>query len=88
MDSIPPLMASQADGRQALDWSSPHCSKAAARICVEKTALSTIKVPRSTDSHLMLKTSDPMTIVATVPHQHAYGAEASIRHPLYSIGDS
>jgi acyl-coenzyme A synthetase/AMP-(fatty) acid ligase len=49
---------------------------------------SLVTVPQSTGSHLRLKASDPMTIVAIVPHQHAYGLETSVMHPFYSKGDS
>jgi acyl-coenzyme A synthetase/AMP-(fatty) acid ligase len=43
-----------------------------------KTWGSLVAVARSTGARLGLKTSDPMTVVATVPHQHMYGLETSI----------
>jgi acyl-coenzyme A synthetase/AMP-(fatty) acid ligase len=47
-----------------------------------KTWGSLVAVARSTGTRLGLKTSDHMTVVATVPHQHMYGLEASIMLPL------
>ena len=47
-----------------------------------KTWGSLVAVARSTGVRLGLKTSDPMTVVATVPHQHMYGLEASMMLPL------
>jgi acyl-coenzyme A synthetase/AMP-(fatty) acid ligase len=47
-----------------------------------KTWGSLVTVARSTGSRLGLKASDPMTIVATVPHHHMYGLEASIMLPI------
>ena len=47
-----------------------------------KTWGSLVAVARSTGTRLGLKTSDHMTVVATVPHQHMYGLEASIMLPI------
>lgn len=47
-----------------------------------KTWGSLVAVARSTGIRLGLKTSDPMTVVATVPHQHMYGIEASMMLPI------
>jgi acyl-coenzyme A synthetase/AMP-(fatty) acid ligase len=47
-----------------------------------KTWGSLVAIARSTGTRLGLKTSDQMTVVATVPHQHMYGLEASIMLPL------
>jgi acyl-coenzyme A synthetase/AMP-(fatty) acid ligase len=47
-----------------------------------KTWGSLVAIARSTGVQLGLKTSDQMTMVATVPHQHLYGLEASIMLPL------
>ena len=47
-----------------------------------KTWGSLVAVARSTGTRLGLKTSDPMTVVATVPHQHMYGLEVSIMLPI------
>ena len=47
-----------------------------------KTWGSLVAVARSTGTRLELKTSDHMTVVATVPHQHMYGLEASMMLPL------
>ena len=47
-----------------------------------KTWGSLVAVARSTGNRLGLKTSDQITVVATVPHQHMYGLEASIMLPL------
>jgi acyl-coenzyme A synthetase/AMP-(fatty) acid ligase len=47
-----------------------------------KTWGALVAVARSTGTRLGLKTSDHMTVVATVPHQHMYGLEASIMLPL------
>lgn len=47
-----------------------------------KTWGSLVTIARSTGARLGLKTSDQMTVVATVPHQHMYGLEASIMLPL------
>jgi acyl-coenzyme A synthetase/AMP-(fatty) acid ligase len=47
-----------------------------------KTWGSLVAVARSTGARLGLKTSDQMTVVATVPHQHMYGLEASIMLPI------
>ena len=47
-----------------------------------KTWGSLVAVARSTGIRLGLKTSDHMTVVATVPHQHMYGLEASIMLPI------
>jgi acyl-coenzyme A synthetase/AMP-(fatty) acid ligase len=47
-----------------------------------KTWGSLVAVARSTGNRLGLKTSDPMTVVATVPHQHMYGIEASMMLPI------
>ncbi len=47
-----------------------------------KTWGSLVAVARSTGARLGLKTSDQMTVVATVPHQHMYGLEASMMLPI------
>ena len=47
-----------------------------------KTWGSLVAVARSTGARLGLKISDPMTVVATVPHHHMYGLEASIMLPI------
>jgi acyl-coenzyme A synthetase/AMP-(fatty) acid ligase len=47
-----------------------------------KTWGSLVAVARSTGTRLGLKTSDHMTVVATVPHQHMYGIEASMMLPI------
>ncbi|MEP6600505.1 MAG: AMP-binding protein [Nitrospirota bacterium] len=47
-----------------------------------KTWGSLVAVARNTGTRLELKTSDHMTVVATVPHQHMYGLETSIMLPL------
>jgi acyl-coenzyme A synthetase/AMP-(fatty) acid ligase len=47
-----------------------------------KTWGSLVAVARSTGARLGLKTSAPMTVVATVPHQHMYGLEATIMLPI------
>ncbi|MDZ4855081.1 MAG: AMP-binding protein [Nitrospirota bacterium] len=47
-----------------------------------KTWGSLVAVARSTGVRLGIKTSDQMTVVATVPHQHMYGLEASIMLPM------
>jgi acyl-coenzyme A synthetase/AMP-(fatty) acid ligase len=47
-----------------------------------KTWGSLVAVARSTGARLGLKTSDHMTIVATVPHLHMYGLEASLMLPV------
>jgi acyl-coenzyme A synthetase/AMP-(fatty) acid ligase len=47
-----------------------------------KTWGSLVAVAQSTGDRLRLKTSDQMTVVATVPHQHMYGLEASIMLPI------
>jgi acyl-coenzyme A synthetase/AMP-(fatty) acid ligase len=47
-----------------------------------KTWGSLVAVARSTGTRLGLKTSDDMTVVATVPHQHMYGLEASMMLPI------
>jgi acyl-coenzyme A synthetase/AMP-(fatty) acid ligase len=47
-----------------------------------KTWGSLVAVARSTGTRLGLKTSDHLTVVATVPHHHMYGLEASIMLPL------
>ena len=47
-----------------------------------KTWGSLVAVARSTGTRLGLKTSDQMTVVATVPHQHMYGFEASLMLPI------
>jgi len=46
-----------------------------------KTWGSLVAVARSTGTRLGLKTSDHMTVVATVPHHHMYGLEASMMLP-------
>lgn len=46
-----------------------------------KTWGSLVAVARSTGTRLGLKTADRMTVVATVPHQHMYGLEASLMLP-------
>ncbi|MEO6308095.1 MAG: AMP-binding protein [Nitrospiraceae bacterium] len=47
-----------------------------------KTWGSLVAVARSTGTRLGLKTSDQVSVVATVPHHHMYGLEASIMLPL------
>ena len=47
-----------------------------------KTWGSLVAVAQSTGTRLGLKTPDQMTVVATVPHQHMYGLEASIMLPI------
>lgn len=47
-----------------------------------KTWGSLVTVARSTGTRLGLKTSDHMTVVATVPHQHMYGLEDSMMLPI------
>ena len=47
-----------------------------------KTWGSLVAVARSTGARLGLMSSDQMTVVATVPHQHMYGLEASIMLPI------
>ena len=47
-----------------------------------KTWGSLVAVARSTGARLGLKTSDHLTVVATVPHQHMYGLEASMMLPI------
>jgi acyl-coenzyme A synthetase/AMP-(fatty) acid ligase len=47
-----------------------------------KTWGSLVAVARSTGTRLGLKTSDQMTVVATVPHHHMYGLEASMMLPI------
>ncbi len=47
-----------------------------------KTWGSLVAVARSIETRLGLKTSDQMTVVATVPHQHMYGIEASLMLPI------
>ena len=47
-----------------------------------KTWGSLVAVARSTGTRLGLKTSDQITVVATVPHQHMYGLEASMMLPI------
>ena len=47
-----------------------------------KTWGSLVAVARSTGTRLGLKTSDHLTVVATVPHQHMYGLEASMMLPI------
>ncbi|HSL03163.1 MAG TPA: AMP-binding protein [Nitrospiraceae bacterium] len=47
-----------------------------------KTWGSLVAVARSTGARLGLKTSDQVTVVATVPHHHMYGLEASMMLPL------
>ena len=47
-----------------------------------KTWGSLVAVARSTGTRLGLKTPDQMTVVATVPHQHMYGIEASMMLPI------
>ncbi len=47
-----------------------------------KTWGSLVAVARSTGIRLGLKTSDHMTVVATVPHHHMYGLEASMMLPI------
>ncbi|MDQ6735656.1 MAG: AMP-binding protein [Nitrospirota bacterium] len=43
---------------------------------------SLVAVARSTGARLGLKVSNHMTVVATVPHQHMYGLEATIMLPI------
>jgi len=47
-----------------------------------KTWGSLVAVARSTGVRLGLKASDHMTVVATVPHQHMYGLEATLMLPI------
>ena len=47
-----------------------------------KTWGSLVAVARSMGTRLGLKTSDHLTVVATVPHQHMYGLEASMMLPI------
>jgi acyl-coenzyme A synthetase/AMP-(fatty) acid ligase len=47
-----------------------------------KTWGSLVSIARSTGARLGLKASDRTTVVATVPHQHMYGLEASIMLPI------
>jgi acyl-CoA synthetase (AMP-forming)/AMP-acid ligase II len=47
-----------------------------------KTWGSLVSIARSTGARLGLKASDHTTVVATVPHQHMYGLEASIMLPI------
>lgn len=47
-----------------------------------KTWGSLVAVARSTGARFGLKASHPLTIVATVPHQHMYGLEATIMLPI------
>jgi acyl-coenzyme A synthetase/AMP-(fatty) acid ligase len=47
-----------------------------------KTWGSLVAVARNTGVRLGLKTSDLMTVVATVPHQHMYGLETSLMLPI------
>ncbi len=47
-----------------------------------KTWGSLVSIARSTGARLGLKASDHATVVATVPHQHMYGLEASIMLPI------
>lgn len=47
-----------------------------------KTWGSLVAVARSTGTRLGFKSADQMTVVATVPHLHMYGLEASIMLPL------
>jgi len=47
-----------------------------------KTWGSLVAVARSTGVRLGIKSSDQMTVVATVAHQHMYGLEASIMLPI------
>lgn len=47
-----------------------------------KTWGSLVAVARSTGARLGLMSSDQMTVVATVPHQHMYGLETSIMLPI------
>lgn len=47
-----------------------------------KTWGSLVAVARSTGTRLGLKTSDHITVVATVPHQHMYGLEDSMMLPI------
>ena len=56
-----------------------------------KTWGSLVAVARNTGARLGLKPSDHMTVVATVPHLHMYGLEASIMLPIqhgmaFSVG--
>lgn len=43
---------------------------------------SMVQIAQKTGERLSLSTNDPVTIVATVPHQHMYGLETSIMLPL------
>ncbi len=47
-----------------------------------KTWGSLVSIARSTGARLGLQASEHMTVVATVPHQHMYGLEASIMLPI------
>jgi acyl-coenzyme A synthetase/AMP-(fatty) acid ligase len=47
-----------------------------------KTWGSLVAIARSTGARLGFKAADHMTVVATVPHQHMYGLEASIMLPI------
>ena len=47
-----------------------------------KTWGSLVAIARNTGVRLGLKTSDLMTVVATVPHQHMYGIETSLMLPI------
>jgi acyl-coenzyme A synthetase/AMP-(fatty) acid ligase len=47
-----------------------------------KTWGSLVAVARSTGARLGLTASHPMTVVATVPHQHMYGLETTIMLPI------
>ena len=47
-----------------------------------KTWGSLVAVARSTGTRLGFKTSDQVTVVATVPHHHMYGLEASMMLPI------
>jgi len=47
-----------------------------------KTWGSLVAVARSTGTRLGFKTSDQLTVVATVPHQHMYGLEAAMMLPI------
>ena len=43
---------------------------------------SMVQIAKKTGERLLSNTANPMTIVATVPHQHMYGLETSIMLPL------
>ncbi len=43
---------------------------------------SMVQIAKKTEERLVLPKNDPVTIVATVPHQHMYGLETSIMLPL------